>query len=222
MYTLERLGTIEMVSHRTKSPTHKHGSEEFGTVTPQCRALHEGESTTLDEHDKLSFPSDLDLMREILLGGEQILQCGEHPFTDTTPKEARPNPRDWKMADVISWLEEQKIPRQGIQVCRENAINGTRLIHILASENRQQILAEEFGVTSPLQREVIICDMKALCENMYFTSGIEAEKCEGSANFSNERMLLMGKESFRIQSIRCVCVLDNCRTSTSGRHSRTL
>ena len=105
------------------------------------------------------------------------------------------------MAYAMTWLEEQTATIKGIEVCRENAINGPLLMHILASENRQQILEEEFGVTRPLQRELIIYNMKTLCENSHFTGGIEAEKCEGGAIFSNKRALLVREESIKIRSL---------------------
>ena len=134
LYTPERRWITEIPG----AGYYTHGSEEV-TIQPQCRALHNGVSNTLDEHDKLSSPSELDPMREMLLSGEQqMLHCGEHPSTEQNPKEWRHDPRDWNMADAITWLEEQKVAIKGIEVCRENAINGPLLIHILASENRQQ------------------------------------------------------------------------------------
>ena len=166
LYTPERHGIPEMVYG-------KHGSEDCIMVPTQCRALYEGVSNTLNEHDERSCPTDLDLMRELLGSSENACQNPlaelRNPSMDMNPEELRPNPRDWKMADAIAWLKEQKIPHKGIQVCRENAINGTRLMHILASENRQQILEEKFNVACVLQRELIICNMKALCENCDFT-----------------------------------------------------
>ena len=167
----------------------RHGSEERGDSRPQCRV-----SNTLDEHDKRSCPTDLDLMREMLQSGEHACQNflaeQKTPSVDTNPKELRPNPRDWKMVDAIAWLKEQKVPRQGIEVCRENEIDGPFLMHILASENRQQILQEEFIVTRPLQRESIIYKMKSLCENCDVTKASTIENSQGDADLRNKRTLL--------------------------------
>ena len=195
LYTPDRHGIPEMVFL-------KHGSEDCITVTPQCRALYEGVSSTLDEHDTRSYPTDLDLMREMPRSGEHACQNSlaelRKPSMDMDPKEWRPNPRDWKMADAISWLEEQKIPRQSIEVCRENGIDGPFLMHILASENRQQILEEVFNVTCPLQRESIIYRMKSLCENCDFEKASKIENSQGDAILRNIRTLLMREASVQI------------------------
>ena len=102
-YTPERHRIPEMVSL-------KHGSEDTITVTPQCRALYEGASNTLDEHDThfMNTPTDSDLMREMLRSGEHACQNSlaelRNHSMDMNPKELRPNPQDWKMADAIAWL----------------------------------------------------------------------------------------------------------------------
>ena len=142
-------------------------------------------------------------MRELLRSGEHACQNSlaepRNPSMDMNPKALRPNPRDWTMADAIAWLEEQKIPRQGIEVCRENGIDGPFLMHILASENRQQILEEVFNVTCPLQRESIIYRMKSSCENCDFEKASKIENSQGEfAILRNIRTLLMREVSIQI------------------------
>ena len=71
-------------------------------------------------------------------------------------------------------------------------------MHILTSENRQQILEEVFNVTCPLQRESIIYRMKSLCENCDFEKASKIENSQGDAILRNIRTLLMREASVQI------------------------